>query len=130
MTTVNKTAYETGVEVINGMAKEFTGKPAAQGVSYFKGKNRLCKILNSKKGIRIELNVTLPEILEKKYQMVSIDEATAKKKHLGTMKYLVVSLQDDKALKEVLTAALKSFKAIHEVEEPKETPKVNLEKAN
>lgn len=127
-----KTEVEKGLEVISGLVKDFEQRKAETGFSYFKGKNRLCKVLNSKKGIRLELNVLVPEALEKKHIMTRITKEVAKAKHLGTMKYSVIALQDAGALKEVIEAALVAFKAEYEPttevkpevkEEPKATEK-------
>lgn len=122
-----KTEFEKSVEVVTSLAKEFEARSANTGISYFKGKNRLCKVLNSKKGVRIEVNVTVPKAVEAKFKMEPISIETAKKKHLGSMKYSVVTLDDSGVVKEFIGHLLSSFKATFEVAaEPNK--KVDLEK--
>lgn len=131
MTTNNKTVteYDKGIEIMSKIAKEFQARGSQTGTSYFKGKDRLCKVLNSKKGIRIEVNVLVPKAVEDKFKMERLGEGVAKKKHLGTMKYSVVALDDAGSLKELIGHLVKSFEAPIAAEEPKaELPKVDLEK--
>ena len=119
-TNANKTEFEKGIEVINLLAKDFSPRVAGSGVSYFKGKNRLCKILKTKKGISLEINVTVPKATENKFKLEALTEKEAKEKHLGTMKYKVTRMDDTKALKEIVTELLKAYKKAYE-EEPKAT---------
>lgn len=133
MTTNNKTVteYEKGVELMKTVAKGFDPRSSQTGTSYFKGKERLCKVLNSKKGIRIEVNVFVPKAVEDKFKMVRLEEGVAKKKHLGTMKYPVIALDDTGSLKELVGHLVKSFEepTAAAKEEPKaELPKVDLTK--
>lgn len=126
-----KTEFELGVEVVTKLAASLEIKPreAGSGVSYFKGKNRLCKINKTKKGIKLELNVEVPKAIENKFKMEKLTEKEAKDKHLGTMKYRAFSLQDTKELTEVIKAALAAYKSLYEpkVEEAKEEPKQSEE---
>jgi hypothetical protein len=116
----NKTEFEKGIEVINSLAKDFSPREANSGVSYFKGKNRLCKILKTKKGISLEINVRVPKATENKFKLESLTDKEAKEKHLGTMKYKVTRMDDTKALKEILPELIKAYKKAYE-EEPKAT---------
>jgi hypothetical protein len=125
------TEFEKGVKLITELSASLEIKPreAGSGVSYFKGKNRLCKILNTKKGIKLELNVIVPKAIENKFKLDSLTEKEAKDKHLGTMKYKAFTLSEVKELKEVVEAALKAYKTLYEpkVEEAKEEPKASEE---
>lgn len=70
----------------DGKIREISGNT---GISFFEGKKRLCKLLNTKKGMTLEVNVNLPKSVEKKFILTKITYAEAHKKHLGTMKYYV-----------------------------------------
>ena len=82
---------------------------AKTGFSYFAGKKRLCKLLNTKRGVSLEINVKLPKKFEEVVGMDNISAAMAHKKHLGTMKHHFKS-QDSKLIKEIMTAAIEVFK--------------------
>lgn len=100
---------------------------AKTGFSYFAGKKRLCKLLKTKRGVTLELNVKLSDKLSKLPEMENISVAQAHKKHLGTMKHLFRAA-DSKLVKDVITEALAVFaKEMAEEkakEEVKEEPKV------
>lgn len=92
------------------------------GFSYFAGKKRLCKLLKTKRGIRLELNVTLPKKYSELPEMENISKDLAHRKHLGTMKHLYKS-SNDKDLVEIMAAAIETFKLemkVDEIKEPKE----------
>ena len=118
--------YEKAYEVVNKkvMAEKslkFVETEAKTGFSYFAGKKRLCKLLKTKKGISLELNVELPKELTKdnpNFKLVSAD--MAHKKHLGTMKSYFRTT-DMKELTKVITAAIQSFKESNNPVEAKET---------
>ena len=82
---------------------------ASTGYSFFAGKKRLCKLLKTKRGISLELNVKLPASFSKDLEgMETISAAVAHKKHLGTMKHLYKSGTDTK-VKEIMEQALQVF---------------------
>lgn len=78
------------------------------GFSYFKGKKRLCKLLKTKRGVALEINVQLPETVSKLAGMDTISKGQATKKHLGTMKHMYRS-GDAKEVLKIIQAALKVF---------------------
>lgn len=89
------------------------------GFSYFAGKKRLCKLLKSKRGIRLELNVKLPKKFSDLPEMDNISKDLAHRKHLGTMKHLYRS-SDDKQINAIMVEAIKAFKAEMVVTEEKQ----------
>ena len=110
-----KTEFEKSLEIIrNLIAKQkdlkLMEQEAKTGYSFFSGKNRLCKILKSKRGITLEINTKLPEKFKEIPELESISAAVAYKKHLGTMKYLYRG-QDSKLVKELITAAIEQMKS-------------------
>lgn len=116
-----KTNYEIANEVVakNIKGTKIVANEISTGTSYFQGKNRLLKVLNTKKGITLEVNVVLPEEIEKEYNLEKISAAVAYKKHLGTMKYSI-KLNDDKTLNKLIKATVEEFKkANQEVKEEK-----------
>jgi hypothetical protein len=80
------------------------------GFSYFAGKKRLCKLLKTKRGIRLELNVQLPKKFSDLPEMENISKDLAHRKHLGTMKHLYKS-SNDKEIAQIMVEAIKVFKA-------------------
>lgn len=95
---------------------------AKTGFSYFAGKKRLCKVLKTKRGVRLEINVTLDKTTEDKILgLEKISAAMAHKKHLGTMKYMYRA-GDHKEVKAIITAALKTFATEAKEAEVKEEP--------
>lgn len=80
----------------------------ATGVSFFQGKDRLCKIVKSKRGLTIEINVQLPEELTSLMNVTSITREEAYKKRLGTMKHIYKG-SDLKEVKKIMTTAVKIF---------------------
>lgn len=89
------------------------------GTSYFQGKNRLCKVLKTKRGISLEINVILPKEIEEEFLLEKISAATAYKKHLGTMKYMA-KLNDEKSLPKLLKSMVEEFKKLNqEIKEEK-----------
>lgn len=106
-----KTNYEIANEVVakNIKGTKIVANEISTGTSYFQGKNRLLKVLKTKKGITLEVNVALPEEIEKEYNLEKISAAVAYKKHLGTMKYSI-KLNDDKTLNKLIKAAVEEFK--------------------
>ncbi|MDF2615380.1 MAG: hypothetical protein K0Q47_35 [Sedimentibacter sp.] len=89
------------------------------GVSYFTGKKRLCKLIKTKRGVTIEINVALSEDLKKLPGMENISATTAYKKHLGTMKH-IYKAPDSKQVSAIMKEAIALFKAEIEAEKAKE----------
>ena len=117
-----KTLFEVTNEEIVKVTKgtKIVPQEAKTGISYFQGKNRLCKVLNTKKGISMEVNITLSKEIEKEFGLERISAATAYKKHLGTMKYMV-RLNDEKSLPKLLKLMVAEFIKVNtKVEEDKE----------
>jgi hypothetical protein len=84
-------------------------QPAKTGLSFFQGKSRLCKVLKTKRGLTIELNVNLPKAeFNDTPGLESISPALAHKKHLGTMRH-VYRGTDMKEVKRIMAAAIKIF---------------------
>lgn len=82
----------------------------ASGTSYFSGRTRLFKLIKSKRGISLEINVQLPKELCKEVTgMEDISVATAHMKHLGTMKHHYRNT-DSKELAKIIHAIMATFK--------------------
>jgi len=91
------------------------------GISFFSGKKRLCKLLKTKRGVTLEINVSLPKDFTKDMtEMESISATTAFKKHLGTMKHLYRG-NDAKLIPSIMKEAIAIFKAEIEAAKTKET---------
>lgn len=88
------------------------------GFSYFMGKKRLCKLLKTKRGVTLEVNVKLT--LKDIPGLETISAAVAHKKHLGTMKHLYRA-SDHKQVEVLIKDALKVFKSETEEVQKAET---------
>ena len=117
--TQTKLDYEVALEVVDKKvlgekSLKFVRTEAKTGFSYFAGKKRICKLLKTKKGISLELNVDLPaELTKDNPNFKLISEQMAHKKHLGTMKSYFKT-NDVKELTKVMTAAVESFKSTNQ----------------
>ncbi len=80
------------------------------GYSFFSGKKRLCKLLKTKRGVTLEINVQLPQQFKDLAEMENISASTAFKKHLGTMKHLYRG-SDAKLIPSIMKEAIAVFKA-------------------
>lgn len=89
------------------------------GFSYFAGKKRLCKLLKTKRGVRLEINVELPKKFAEMPEMENISKEMAHRKHLGTMRHLYRG-SDSRHIKAIMMEALKVFKAELEAEQKEE----------
>jgi hypothetical protein len=107
-----KSIYEIAVETITAATKDtkIVATEVSTGTSFFEGKKRLCKVLQTKKAIAIEINVVLDKETEKKFNLNRISLATAREKHMGTMKYMA-NIPDAKALPGFIKVLVASFKA-------------------
>jgi hypothetical protein len=107
-----KSNYELAQENVRVATKgtKIVESEISTGTSFFEGKKRLCKVLKSKKSLAIEVNVTLDKATEEKFNLTKISYATAKAKHLGTMKYLV-NLVETKDMALLVKAMVIAFKA-------------------
>lgn len=101
-------------------------RPSETGVSFFAGKDRLCKLLKTKRGVTLEINVSLPKKLSDLPEMDTISTQMANKKHLGTMKHLYRS-NDSKMIKEIITEALLALKAKIDAKKAEESKEVKQE---
>lgn len=123
MSKVELNQSEKAVEVIRSLIKSVDGLKLKEhasktGFSYFTGKKRFCKVLKTKKGAKVEINVVLPKKLSSIPEIETISLDKARKLHLGTMKHILKS-NDEKLIKEVLSAAFKVFVKETQVEEAK-----------
>lgn len=117
-------------------ALKLVERESKTGFSYFAGKKRLCKLLKTKKGVRLELNVTLPKKFSDMPEVDNISLAQARDKHLGTMKHLYRG-SDTRHIKSIMAEALKVFKVeaatehktIEAKEEVKEEIKAEIKEA-
>lgn len=83
---------------------------AKTGISFFQGKDRLCKVIKSKRGLTIEINVLLPDTLHDIPGLTHISKEEAYRKHLGTMRHIYKGA-DTKDIKKIMSAAVKVFQA-------------------
>lgn len=83
--------------------------PGQTGTSFFQGKDRLCKVLKTKRGLRIEINVGLPDKIAKIDGMETIEPETAYLKHYGTVRHIYRG-EDIPAIKMIMTEAVQIFK--------------------
>jgi hypothetical protein len=115
-----KSNFEVAVEMVGKVIKgsKIVAQESKTGISYFQGKKRLVKVLKTKRGLVLEINVSLPKAMESTEGLDKISAAMAHKKHLGTMKYLYKAA-DTKAVPAILKAAMEQFKK--DTEEPKQT---------
>ena len=109
-----KTIYELTNEVIKSLVPAtVTTNEALTGMTYFLNpKQRLCKVVLTKKALRLECNIELSEKLikelEKDKTVLTVEIITkeiAKKKKYGTMKNLVTAIDTscvNKIIKEML----------------------------
>ena len=82
----------------------------ASGNSYFSGRTRLFKLLKSKRGISLEINVQLSkEFCKELTGMEDISIATAHAKHLGTMKHHYRN-SDSKEVMKIINMIFATFK--------------------
>ena len=121
MTNETKLNYEVTNEYVGtkiGKSSKIVMNESKTGYSYFQGKNRLMKVLKSKKAVKVELNVQLSkEFLDsvKSDNEVIITDISidlAKKKHLGTMKHMLQS-NNPKALEKYIMESIKVFKELN-----------------
>jgi hypothetical protein len=116
-------------EVINKILQEEVKNTKIQitknstGVSYFQGRKRLVKVLFTKKGISLEINVILPAPIVKQFNLQEIPYQIAKQKHLGTMKYHFKQemVMEEKIYKLLIKSIIKQFLQEMEIEENKNT---------
>lgn len=99
--TTEKTLFEQGKEKIESVLKkdmkDCKGTVNDTGITYFiTPKQRLCKIIKTKKNLKLELNIYLSdELIKELNENQSVDfqqisKKQAKDKKLGTMKHLVI----------------------------------------
>jgi hypothetical protein len=107
--------------------KQFEGlklveNEAKTGVSFFQGKDRLCKVIKSKRGLAIEINVLLPEEMQGIAGLTHISKTEAHQKHLGTMRHIYRGT-DMKEVRKIMLNAIKIFQAnMKQKEAEKENP--------
>jgi len=94
---------------------KIVGSDSKTGTSFFSGKKRLCKLLKTKRGVTLEINVKLSKETAGIAGMESISAVLATKKHLGTMKHLYRA-NDAKQIAAIMKEAIVIFKAELEAE--------------
>jgi hypothetical protein len=93
----------------------------ASGKSYFSGRTRLFKLLKTKRGVSLEINVQLPkEFLKEITGIEDISKATAHLKHMGTMKHHYRSSNSNEIIK-IVSTVIATFKQNIKKEEIKKS---------
>lgn len=120
MTNIQLMVSERAVKEIQSLIKKAEHLKIVEsenrtGFSYFTGKKRLCKILKTKKGVCIEINVELPSNLDIP-ELNTISKSEAYKKHLGTMRHIYRG-DDIKVIKRILSEILKIHEEQSKVQE-------------
>jgi len=127
-----KSIYEQALEIVQSMAPEgpqWKYNKAGSGLSVFDtggGRGtRLLKVVNSKKGLRVEFNVASVEDRLSKVptgERTIYGEKEAKDKHMGTCRWIYTG-SDLTVLKELVSIALSGFTSkVKEEPKKKETP--------
>jgi predicted lipid-binding transport protein (Tim44 family) len=108
-----KTSFEVVLETIRAAVKspalKMSESEVSTGHSFFSGKKRFGKLLKTKRGITLEINVELPKNIEEEFGLQKISRVMAHKNHLGTMQYCYKT-QDVKNIKKLITAMVTQFK--------------------
>lgn len=114
--TIERAPYEIAADEVRKIIKrkEFRSLNLVEGdtktgITFFRGKDRLCKILKTKSHLRIEINVELPEEISSISGMEYISPERAYEKHLGTMRHIYRG-NDIKEIKKIMLAAVNVFK--------------------
>jgi len=106
-----KSNYELVCDLVDVSIKgsKIVGGEISSGKSYFEGKKRLCKILKSKKGYSVEINVRFDKVIEKEFGLRFIMLEERKVKKLGSMKYFYSSnkLEDVKKILKLMVIRFK-----------------------
>ena len=121
---VLETEFEKSLKILrNTVTKnpelKLVEQEAKTGFSYFSGKTRLCKLLKTKRGVTLELNVKLPKKYDDTPGLQNITAAIAYKKHLGTMKHLYKG-GDASLINSLIKAAIEELTLIVIPQETKE----------
>lgn len=131
------TLYDQAMEVVQSLVPKdkFRFNRATSGTSIFdtaEGRGtRLLKVVESKKGLRVEFNVDIAEQLKDVpgNEKMVFSEKDAKDKHMGTCRWIYTG-SDIKKLEDLVKASLAGFAP--KVKEPKkkkeEAPKQEAEK--
>jgi hypothetical protein len=122
---------EKSMNIINGLVRKnptlkIVPSESKTGWSFFSGKKRLCKLLKTKRGVTLEINVSLPEQFKTMADMENISATVAFKKHLGTMKHLYRA-NDAKQIQVIMAEAVAIFKKEIEAEKAKEVEEAKTE---
>lgn len=121
---MSKTLFDFAVEEVREKMKDLKRKKenqASTGISFFQGSRRFCKVLNGKKKLNVELNVTLPKEVQKQFpNLKTYSEQEAKKKHLGTMRHLI-SCNTEEEVRAIVEVAFQQF--VKETKEEKSSSK-------
>lgn len=112
-----KLVYDLAVEVVTGETKKtkFVPQVNSTGITFMQGKQRLVKVVKTKRNLKLEINLKLSAPMLKKLkeletgEITEISKALAKQKHLGTMKYLYKDT-NEKMVSEIIKDLLKNYK--------------------
>jgi hypothetical protein len=122
---MEKLVWEKAVEIVKGLVVEtkFIPQENKTGITFFEGKQRLVKIVKTKKNLKLEINLEMTKSLENKLEkgngiLQKISPALAHEKHLGTMKYLFTD-NSEKDVKEIVTNLLKGYQTENKKQEAK-----------
>jgi hypothetical protein len=112
------------MKIINSLIAKNSGlkivaTESKTGISYFSGKKRLCKLLKTKRGVTLEINVSLPKQFKDLAEMETISATVAFKKHLGTMKHLYKP-NDARMIGIIMKEAIAVFRSEIEAEKAKD----------
>lgn len=112
---MEKLVWEKATEIVNELVKgtNFVAQKNATGVTFFEGKQRLVKVVKTKRNLKLEINLPLSKILENKLEkgngiLKRISPQEAKEKHLGTMKYLYTDTTE-KEVANIVKDLLKNY---------------------
>ena len=110
----NLLIWESAVKKVEKLVEGtmFIPQQNTTGVTFFEGKQRLVKIVKTKKGLKMEINLEMSKTLVNKYEkdlkLTIITPAYAKQKHLGTMKYLFKDINEAEVEK-IVSDLLKNY---------------------
>lgn len=108
--------YQQAIALVDQMVPKdkFRFNQATSGLSIFDNGGgrgtRLLKVVESKKGLRVEFNVDVEKVLKEKApnDNITFTEKQAKEKHMGTCRWIYTG-NDINVLKQLITLALSGF---------------------
>jgi len=110
-----KSLFDQTNDIVKGIAKKCSITNNNTGNTYFiNPKQRLCKVVLTKKNVKLECNIEVSKELKDKInssqssEIIDIDKDTAKKKKLGTMKNMLIS-SNTEFIKDIIEDMLKTW---------------------